>query len=75
MCHGADGTGNTAVGKSLGAADLHSDTVQKLTDAAIYTQIESGKGNMPPFKGQVDKDQIGDLIAYIRQFGKKGGKK
>lgn len=75
MCHGADGTGNTAVGKSLNAADLHSDAVQKMTDAAISTQIESGKGNMPPFKGQLDKDQISDLIAYVRQFGKKGGRK
>jgi cytochrome c oxidase cbb3-type subunit III len=70
-CHGQDGSGSTAIGKALGAADLRSADVQKKTDADFYTQIDKGKANMPPFGTTLDKSQINDLIAYVRQFGKK----
>ena len=71
VCHGADGTG-TATGKALKAPDLHSDAVQKMTDAQIADQISNGKNNMPPFKNTLSKDQIQSLIAYVRSaFGKK----
>jgi cytochrome c6 len=74
-CHDKDGSGGTAFGKALKAADLRSADVQKKTDADFYTQIDKGKGNMPPFGGSLDKSQIEDLIAYVRQFGNKAGKK
>src|SRR5882762_6549638 len=32
MCHGADGSGDTAVGKSMKIPDLHSAQVQKQSD-------------------------------------------
>ena len=71
VCHGADGTG-TATGKALKAPDLHSDPVQKMTDAQIADQISNGKNNMPPFKNTLNKDQIQSLVAYVRAtFGKK----
>ncbi len=70
-CHGEDGSGNTNFGKSLRAADLRSADVQKKTDADFYLQIDKGKKNMPPFGASLDKTQINDVIAYIRQFGKK----
>jgi cytochrome c6 len=70
VCHGDDGKG-TATGKALNAADLTSDTVQKLTDAQIATQISDGKGNMPPFKSTLNAAQIKQLVAYVRTFGKK----
>lgn len=70
MCHGVDGTGS-ATGKALKAPDLHSDAVQKLTDAQIAEQISTGKNNMPPFKSTLSKDQIQALVKYVRTFGKK----
>jgi len=70
VCHGADGTG-TPTGKSLKAPDLHSDAVQKLTDAQIAAQIENGKNNMPPFKGVLNADQVKALVVYVRTFKKK----
>ena len=70
-CHGPDGTGNTVVGKAVGAKDLGSAESKKLTDAEIHTQIEQGKGNMPPFGGTLNKAQIDSLIPIVRAFGKK----
>jgi mono/diheme cytochrome c family protein len=70
-CHGADGTGNTVVGKAVGAKDLGAAEAKKLTDAEIHTQIEQGKGNMPPFGGTLNKAQIDSLIPIVRSFGKK----
>jgi mono/diheme cytochrome c family protein len=76
-CHGPDGTGNTVVGKAVGAKDLAAPEAKKLTDAEIHMQIEQGKGNMPPFGGTLNKAQIDSLIPIIRGFGKKaaGAKK
>jgi cytochrome c oxidase cbb3-type subunit III len=70
-CHGEDGSGNTNFGKSLRAADLRSADVQKKTDADFYLQIDKGKKNMPPFGASLDKTQINDVIAYVREIGKK----
>jgi mono/diheme cytochrome c family protein len=70
MCHGQDGTG-TPTGKALKAPDLHSQAVQKMTDAQIMEQISNGKNNMPPFKNTLTKDQIQALAKYIRTFGRK----
>jgi mono/diheme cytochrome c family protein len=70
-CHAPDGTGNTVVGKAVGAKDLNSPEAKKLTDAEIYTQMNQGKGNMPPFGGTLNKAQIDSLIPIVRAFGKK----
>jgi cytochrome c oxidase subunit 2 len=72
-CHGPDGSGNTTVGKAVGAKDLGSAEAKKLTDAEIRTQIEQGKNNMPPFGGTLNKAQIDSLIPIVRGFGKKAG--
>jgi len=71
VCHSADGTG-TPTGKSLKAPDLHSDAVQKMTNAQIEDQIANGKNNMPPFKSTLSKEQISALAVYVHTaFGKK----
>jgi mono/diheme cytochrome c family protein len=76
-CHGPDGSGNTVVGKAVGAKDLGSAEAKKMTDAEIHTQIEQGKNNMPPFSGTLSKAQIDSLVPIVRAFGKKtaGAKK
>ena len=48
-CHGADGKGETAMGKASKLRDLGSADVQKQTDAELTTIIESGKNKMPAY--------------------------
>jgi cytochrome c6 len=70
-CHGADGTGNTAVGKSMKIRDFHSADVQKQTDAQLTEIITAGKGAMPSYKGKLTDDQIKQMVAHVRDLGKK----
>jgi cytochrome c6 len=71
MCHGADGSGGTATGKSLKVRDLGSADVQGQTDAQLTEIITSGKDKMPAYKGKLTDDQIKGLVAYIRTLAKK----
>jgi len=69
-CHGADGRGNTEVGRTLKAPDLASTEVQKQTDAQLAEAIANGKDNrMPPFKSSLSPEQIQDLVQYVRDLG------
>ena len=69
-CHGADGSGNTTIGKAVGAKDLRSPEAKKMTDAQIFAQISQGKGNMPPFAGALDSAKISSLISIVRELSK-----
>jgi len=71
MCHGADGKGETPMGKKLNVRDLGSPEVQKQTDAELTTIISKGKGKMPAFEGKLTAEQIGQVLAHIRELGKK----
>jgi len=71
VCHGANGDGNTAVGKSLKLRDLRSSDVQAQTDAALKTITSSGKGKMPGYQGKLTDDQIAQLVFYIRTLDAK----
>jgi mono/diheme cytochrome c family protein len=70
LCHGADGTGNTTLGKQLKAADLRSKEVQKRTDADLHKVVHDGNGNMPPFADQLSDAQIEQVLKVVRAFGK-----
>lgn len=71
-CHAADGSSSTQMGKTLGAPDLHSDEVQKKTDAQLIDAITNGVGKkMPAYKGKLADAQIKDLVGYIRGLAKK----
>lgn len=70
-CHGADGSGNTTVGKSMKIRDFHSADVQKQTDAQLTDMIATGKGAMPAYKGKLTDDQIKQIVGYIRELAKK----
>jgi cytochrome c6 len=69
-CHGPDGKGETATGKMMKVKDFSSEEVQKMSDADLTAAITTGKGKMPPYK-TLSADQVKDLVAYIRTFGKK----
>jgi mono/diheme cytochrome c family protein len=66
MCHGPDGKGQTAMGKTLNLRDLGSADVQSQSDADLTNTITNGKGKMPKYDGKLTKDQIDDLVKYIR---------
>jgi cytochrome c6 len=70
-CHGADGSGNTAIGKSLHMLDLGSADVQKMSDADLTKIITDGKGAMPSYKDKLTGDQITGLVGFIRGLAKK----
>jgi len=66
MCHGPDGKGQTAMGKTLNLRDLGSAEVQSQSDADLTNIITNGKGKMPKYDGKLTKDQITDAVKYIR---------
>src|SRR5262249_28067600 len=71
MCHASDGSASTALGKSLKAVDLRTPEVQKKSNAALADFIAAGKGNMPPFRGVLNDDEIHSVVTYVRSFGAK----
>ena len=70
-CHGADGAGNTTIGKHLKLRDLRSPDVQKQTDEELVAIISKGKsGKMPAFESKLTKEQIGEVVKFIRLLKK-----
>jgi mono/diheme cytochrome c family protein len=73
-CHGADGKGQTKVGKKLKLKDYTDAAVQaKLTDEEIVKVttegvIADGKEKMKAFKDELSADEIKDFVAFIRAF-------
>lgn len=75
-CHGAEGKGETKMGKKLGAKDYSDPKVQEeLKDEAAFKAIKEGfkdkegKILMKPAEGLSDED-IKALVAYMRTFKK-----
>lgn len=75
-CHGADGSGNTRMGKKLHVKDYTDATVQAgLKDADMFKAIKEGvtaegKERMKAFKDDLSDAEITDLVAYIHQMKK-----
>ena len=75
-CHGADGKGDTKMGKKVGCKDYSDAKVQaELKDDAAMKAIKEGvkdkegKVLMKPAEGLSDGD-IKELVAYVRKFKK-----
>jgi mono/diheme cytochrome c family protein len=74
-CHGAEGKGDTVMGKKLGAKDYSDAKVQDaLKDDVAFKSLKEGlkkddKTLMKPAEGITD-DQIKGLVAYLRTFKK-----
>ena len=69
-CHGADGKGETAMGKKFGLKDLASPDVQKMSDDELTAIIADGKDKMPSYKKSLKPDEIKGLVGYIRSLAK-----
>jgi len=71
MCHGADGKGDTAAGKKMGARDFTSAEVQGQSDEQLADITSKGKNKMPAYGKSLKDTEIKELVAYIRELGKK----
>jgi mono/diheme cytochrome c family protein len=69
-CHGPDGKGDTAMGKTMKVKDLGSAEVQGASDTDLTTIIEKGKKPMPGYEGKLTKEQIDGLVKYVRSLKK-----
>ncbi|HJZ67523.1 MAG TPA: cytochrome c [Blastocatellia bacterium] len=68
-CHGVDGSGNTAAGKSMKVRDLRSAEVQSQSDDQLFSIIVKGKGKMPGYEKTLGADTCKALVAYTRKLG------
>jgi mono/diheme cytochrome c family protein len=71
MCHAADGSGATPVGKRMNVRDLRSADVQAQTTEAIGAIITKGQKAMPAFGKSLSAEQIKDVVGYIRSIAAK----
>jgi mono/diheme cytochrome c family protein len=70
-CHGTDGSGNTPAGKKLGAHDFRSPDITKMSDVELMEILSKGKNKMPGYEKSLKEFEIKDLVAYVRELGKK----
>jgi cytochrome c6 len=69
-CHGANGAGDTMLGKNLKLRSLASVEAQKQSDDELAIIISKGKDRMPAFGRKLTKGQIADVVTYIRSLKK-----
>jgi mono/diheme cytochrome c family protein len=75
-CHGADGKGQTKMGRQSGVKDYTDPKVQaEMKDENAIKVIKEGivekdKKKMDPYKDKFTDEEIKALIAYIRGFKK-----
>ena len=80
-CHGQTGAGDGATLQSLNASVTPLNwndkaAMSKLTDAQLNQIVSEGGKSvhksplMPAFKNKLSKDQIADVVAYVKSLGK-----
>ena len=74
MCHGPDGSGKTDLAEQmkLKMRDLRDPaSLKDVTDGELFNLIKNGKGGMPPEGDRVKRDDVWNLVNYVRSFAKK----
>jgi mono/diheme cytochrome c family protein len=71
MCHAADGSASSAVGKMMKVPSFLTPESKKMSSAAYEVIVKNGKGKMPVYSGKLTDAQIKDVVAYIRTLQKK----
>jgi len=74
-CHGADGRGDTALGRTYNAPDFtdpkwwrkHSNIT---STPALVSIVTHGKGGMPAFGRKLNRKEIKLLVNHVRRFRK-----
>ncbi len=69
VCHGNDGTGNTAKGKEVKARNWKTDPeVKKMTDAKMLEIVLKGKGKMEAYEKTLGKEKVEMLVTYGKEL-------
>lgn len=75
-CHGADGKGDTRMGKKAGVKDYtDAKVLAEMKDDKAFASLKQGmkegdKTRMKPFGDVLNDDEIKALIAHMRAFKK-----
>ena len=69
-CHGADGSGDTSLGRIFGTPDFTDPGwwAKHPNSGELVSMITRGKKNMPAFGKKLTKAQIASLAGYIQRF-------
>jgi mono/diheme cytochrome c family protein len=73
-CHGAAGTPNPAMARSLGAMPDFADArgVAAQPDSVLLAAITAGKGRgMPAYRSRLSAVQIRALVTYVKSLSKR----
>ena len=73
-CHGAAGTPNPAMARSLGAIPDFADArgVAAQPDSVLQAAITGGKGRtMPAYRSRLTADQIRALVTYVKSLSRR----
>ena len=71
VCHGEDGSANTARGKRLKMKDIRSPEVQKLTPAQWTEAVLKGTKDMDGYEKELGADMCKKLADYMQELAKK----
>jgi mono/diheme cytochrome c family protein len=71
VCHGNDGTGNTAKGKELKVRDFRAPEFKKMPDPKALEIMLKGKGKMEGYEKTLGKEKVAELLAYCRELSNK----
>ena len=71
VCHGNDGSANTAKGKELKVRNLRSEEFKKMPDAKALEVMLKGKGKMEGYEKTLGKEKVEQLLAYCRELSNK----
>jgi|SRR5882762_2265556 len=69
-CHGADGSGDTSLGRIFGTPDFTDAGwwAKHPNSGELVSMITRGKKNMPAFGKKLTKAQIASLAGYVQRF-------
>jgi len=71
MCHGANGEGETPVGKSLKIKPFSDPVMMKMSNTTIVNLTKNGSGKLPAFKDKLTDAQVKEVVEYIHELQKK----
>ena len=77
-CHGAEGRGDTPLGRTFNAPDFTDqkwwrEHVAITSTRNLISIVTNGKGGMPAFSKKLNRAEIKMLAAYVRRFRSQTG--
>jgi mono/diheme cytochrome c family protein len=73
-CHGADGRGQTPMGRALAATNLADASWwkrERVGEKRLAASIRDGRSKMPAFGKTLSREEIAALVAYVKTFNGK----